>query len=113
MCMPEDQPNSHRPWSQYQVRVADAWPTRRDQPVSVALSPTAEYLAWSVGQRLNVAAIGSLSQGVPPAQLACALAPGLAWSPRGDKLAFRDNDSEGRVLDLSGGLPRIGAEAKT
>ena len=35
------QPDSHRPWSRSQVRVVGAWPTRRDQPVSVALSPAA------------------------------------------------------------------------
>ena len=34
--------------------MADSWPTRRDQPVSVALSPAGDRLALSVGQRLSV-----------------------------------------------------------
>ncbi len=99
------QPENHRPWSRGQVRVADSWPTRRGQPVSVALAPTADRLAVSVGQRLNVSEISDRSCGEPLFQLACALAPGLAWSPGGDQLAFRDEDGKGRVLDLSGPAP--------
>jgi GTPase SAR1 family protein len=86
--------------------VANRWPTKRGQPVSVALSPTADRLALSVGQRLSVSPISDRqSCGAPLYQLACALAPGLAWSPAGDKLAFRDADGRGRVLDLSGAAP--------
>jgi len=96
----------YRPWSRGQVRVADSWPTRRDQPVSVALSPTAELLALSVGQRLSVSVISGGSRGEPLLQLACALAPGLTWSPSGDKLAFRDEDGKGWLLDLSRPLRR-------
>lgn len=106
------QPENHRPWSQGQVRVADSWPTRRDQPVSVALSPAADRLALSVGQRLNVSVISDRSRGAPLVQLACALAPGLAWSPSGDELAFRDDDGQGRVLDLSGPVPAVGGEGR-
>jgi GTPase SAR1 family protein/nucleotide-binding universal stress UspA family protein len=106
------QPESHRPWSRGQARVADSWPTRRDQPVSVALSPAADRLALSVGQRLNVSVISDHSRGAPPLQLACALAPGLTWSPGGGKLAFRDDDGQGRLLDLSGPFPADGAEPR-
>jgi GTPase SAR1 family protein len=108
------QPQTHRPWSQAQVRVADSWPTKRGQPVSVALSPTADRLALSVGQRLSVSAISDRrSCGEPLYQLACALAPGLAWSPAGDKLAFRDDDGRGRILDLSGEVPVVGSDVQT
>src|SRR5215831_14778488 len=96
------QPEHHRPWSPAQVRVVDSWPTRRNQPVSVALSPTADRLALSVGQRLDVSAVSGHVLGAPALQLACALAPGLAWSPGGDKLAFRDDQGKGQLLDLSG-----------
>lgn len=106
-------PEHHRPWSLSQVRVADSWPTRRGQPVSVALSPTADRLALSVGQRLNVSVISDHSCGEPFVQLACALAPGLTWSPSGDKLAFRDDDGKGRVLDLSDQAPGNGAKIET
>jgi GTPase SAR1 family protein len=99
---PHHQHGKHRPWSAGQVRVADSWPTRRDQPVSVALSPAADRLALSVGQRLNISAIHGRSSSEPLLQLACALAPGLAWSPDGSRLAFRDDDGKGRLLDLSG-----------
>lgn len=90
-----------RPWSGGQVHVAHSWPTRRDQQVSVALSPAADRLALSIGQRLSIAAITGNSLGVPLAQLTCALAPGLAWSPDGRRLAFRDDRGRGRLLDLS------------
>jgi GTPase SAR1 family protein len=97
------QGGNHRPWSHSQVWVADSWPTRRGQPVSVALSPAGDRLALSVGQRLSVSLISDRSCGTPLFQLACALAPGLTWSPGGEKLAYRDEDGKGRVLDLSGG----------
>ena len=106
-------PETHRPWSPSQVRVADSWPTKRGQPVSVALSPTADRLALSVGQRLSVSAISDRRSCAPLYQLACALAPGLAWSPTGDKLAFRDDDGRGRVLDLSGEVPAVDGEVQT
>jgi GTPase SAR1 family protein len=92
----------HRPWSPEQVRIADSWPTRRDQPVSVAMSPTADRLALSVGQKLTVWPVSGCSLGAPLRQLACALTPGLTWSPLGDKLAFRDDDGKARLLHLAG-----------
>jgi GTPase SAR1 family protein/nucleotide-binding universal stress UspA family protein len=88
--------------------VAESWPSRRDQPVSVALPSTADRLALSVGQRLSISAISDRCLGEPPLQLACALAPGLTWSPGGDKLAFRDDEGNGQVLDLSGQVPAPG-----
>jgi GTPase SAR1 family protein len=105
-------PEHCRPWSPVQVRVADSWPTRRDQPVSVALSPTADRLALSVGQRLNVCALSDRSMGAPLLQLSCALTPGLTWSPGGEKLAFRDEDGRGQLLDLSGPVPANSGEAR-
>lgn len=95
-------PAQHRPWSAEQVGMAASWPTRRDQPVSVAMSPTADRLALSVGQRLTVWPILGCSVGEPLLQLACALTPGLTWSPLGDTLAFRDEDGKARLLYLSG-----------
>jgi GTPase SAR1 family protein/nucleotide-binding universal stress UspA family protein len=106
------QPETFRPWSRGKFRVADSWPTRRDQPVSVALSPTADRLALSVGQRLSVSMISGCSRSEPLLQLPCALAPGLTWSPGGDKLAFRDDDGKGRLLDLSGGIPAVDVEPR-
>ena len=91
---------SLRPWTRRQVRVADSWPARRDQPVSVALSPAGDRLALSVGQRLSVSDIDRRLPRRAAAPAACALAPGLTWSPGGDKLAFRDDDGQGRVVDL-------------
>lgn len=109
-------PEHHQPWSTGQVRVADSWPTRRDQPVSIALSPTADRLALSVGQRLIVSPVSGRSLSTPVLQLSCALAPALTWSPRGDKLAFRDDDGKGRVLELpslaSDKIPAAGAAIK-
>lgn len=107
--MPEDGSAPDRrelngPWLPSQVHMARSWPTRRDQPVSVALSPTAEHLAWSVGQRLHVCPVSGPTLGEPIVQTACALTPGLTWSQAGDKLVFRDEDSRGRLLDL-GSLP--------
>jgi WD40 repeat protein len=89
------QPDQYRPWTRRQVRTADSWPTGRDQPVSVALSPVGDRLALSVGQRLSVRDITDSSH-VTHIPIACALAPGLAWSPGGDKLAFRDDAGWGR-----------------
>lgn len=82
--------------------MADSWPTRRDQPVSLALSPKADRLALSVGQRLIISPVAGRSIAPPVLQLSCALAPVLTWSPTGDKLAFRDDDGKGRVLEVSG-----------
>jgi GTPase SAR1 family protein/nucleotide-binding universal stress UspA family protein len=95
------QPDNYRPWTRRQVRTADSWHDRRDQPVSVALSPVGDRLALSVGQRLTVLDItdGSHVTHIP---VACALAPGLTWSPGGGQLAFRDDAGHGRVADLSG-----------
>ena len=80
----------------------------------MALSPTAERLALSVGQRLSVSAIlDRRTCDAPLYQLTCALAPGLVWSPAGDKLAFRDADGQGRVLDLSGEVSVVDGEVQT
>jgi GTPase SAR1 family protein/transcriptional regulator with XRE-family HTH domain/nucleotide-binding universal stress UspA family protein len=106
-------PRGHRPWSKTQVRVADSWPDRRGHPVSLALSPTADRVAMSVGQRLTVATISGRALGKPLYRMACALAPGLAWSSAGDKLAFRDNDGRCRVLDLAGQVPVVDGEVQT
>jgi small GTP-binding protein len=102
---------NHRPWSQRQIRVAEEWPTRRGQPVSVALSPAGDRLALSVGQRLIVSAISDRACSAPLLQCACALAPGLTWSPGGDKLAYRDDEGQGRLLNLSGPNPAGGEAA--
>ena len=104
-------PRSYQPWSASQVRIVGSWPTRRDQPVSVALSPTADRLALAVGQRLNVSAIADRARVESRLQLACALAPGMTWSPNGDKLAFRDDDGQARLLDMSEGIPASGEDA--
>jgi GTPase SAR1 family protein/nucleotide-binding universal stress UspA family protein len=106
------QQRNHRPWSPSQVRVADKWPTRRGQPVSVALSPAGDRLALSVGQKLSVSAISGRTCSEPLLQRACALAPGLTWSPGGDKLAYRDEDGKGRLLDLSGQISPDGEAAQ-
>jgi GTPase SAR1 family protein/WD40 repeat protein len=100
-----------RPWTRSQVGIADSWPTPGDQPVSVsvALSPAADRLALSVGQRLTVSDIGGGSRVTPRFQLSCALAPGLTWSSAGDKLAFRDDDGQRRLVDLSRQRPAPGA----
>ncbi|MGD0699795.1 MAG: TIR domain-containing protein [Trebonia sp.] len=66
----------------------------------MALSPVGDRLALSVGPRLSVLDITDGSR-VTHLPVACALAPGLAWSPGGDKLAFRDDAGHGRVADLS------------
>jgi GTPase SAR1 family protein len=92
--------------------VVDSWPTRRDQPVSVALSPAGDRLAVSVGHRLSVSVITDRSRAESRIQLACALAPGLTWSPGGDRLAFRDDDGQGRLLHLSEPISAAGAEPR-
>lgn len=105
-------PYPYRPWTRGQVWVADAWPTRRDQPVSVALSPAGDRLALSVGQRLSVSDINSGSRLQSRLQASCALSPGLTWSPDGDKLAFRDDALQGRLVDLSGPVSPPGTEIR-
>jgi hypothetical protein len=100
------------PWSGRQVRIFDSWPTRRDQPVSLALSPAGDRLALSVGQQLSVADIANDSRTEHRLQIACALAPGLTWSPGGDKLAFRDDSGQGRLVDLSGPLSAPGLKTR-
>ena len=105
---------AHRPWSPTQVRVADSWPTKRGQPVSVALSPTADRLALSVGERLSVSAISDRrSSGELLYQLPCALAPRLVWAPTGNKLAFRDAEGRCQILDLPGEVPVIDGQVQT
>jgi GTPase SAR1 family protein len=94
------QPDKYRPWSRRQVRIAGSWPNRRDQSVSVALSPAGDRLALSVGQRLSVQDVTGSSP-VTHIPVACALAPAPAWSPSGQRLAFRDDAGHGRVADLS------------
>jgi GTPase SAR1 family protein/nucleotide-binding universal stress UspA family protein len=66
-----------------------------------------------VGQWLNVSVISGHSRGEQLFHLACALAPGLTWAPGGDKLAFRDEDGRGQVLDVSGQVPANGDEPPT
>jgi len=97
----------YRPWSRRQVRVADSWQAPRDQPASVALSPAGNRLAVSVGQRLTVSGIVDDSAAQSSFQLSCALAPGLTWSPDGARLAFRGEDGQGRIVDLSGQAPQF------
>jgi len=105
------QPDRCLPWSRPQVRVADSWPARRDQPVSVALTTAGDRLALSIGQRLTVADITDGSRQVEPRfQLACALVPGLTWSPGGDRLAYRAVDGQGRLAVLPRPTAADGAE---
>jgi GTPase SAR1 family protein len=68
----------------------------------VAFSPVGDRLALSVGQRIRILGVSDDPGGARQLKQACALAPGLTWSPGGDKLAFRDDDGRGRVIDLSG-----------
>jgi small GTP-binding protein len=98
------QASRSQPWAPGQVRVADSWPTRRDQPASVALSPAGDRLALAIGLRLSVADITDGVHVESRLQMPCALAPELTWSPGGDKLAFRDDDGRGRLVELSGSL---------
>jgi GTPase SAR1 family protein len=91
--------------------VVDSWP-RRDQPVSVALSPVGDRLALSVGQRLTVSDITDGPGIEPRLQMGCALAPGLTWSPSGDRLAFRDDDGQGRLIAMPGTISAPGADTR-
>jgi GTPase SAR1 family protein len=93
--------------------VADAWPDRRVQRVSVALSPRANRIALSVGPLLSVSDITSGALGQSRLQRACALAPGLTWSPDGDRFAFRDEDGQARLVDLSERVPVTATETRT
>ena len=102
----------YRPWTRGQVWSADTWPDRRDQRVSVALSPAANRIALSVGRQLTVSDITGGSRSQSRLQLTCALAPGLTWSPDGAKLAFRDEDGQARLVDLSGPLSPLAAETR-
>jgi GTPase SAR1 family protein len=85
---------------------------RRDQPVSVVLSPAGDRLALSVGQRLTVSDITDGPGIEPRLQMGCALAPGLAWSPDGDRLAFRDDDGQGRLIAMPGAISAPGADPR-
>jgi GTPase SAR1 family protein/transcriptional regulator with XRE-family HTH domain/nucleotide-binding universal stress UspA family protein len=105
---PSRRASEYQPWSWGQVRVVGSWPTRRDQPVSVALSPAGDRLALSAGQRLSVSDITDSIRAQTLFTAECALAPGLTWSPGGDRLAFRDETGQGRLVELpaSGAGPR-------
>jgi GTPase SAR1 family protein/nucleotide-binding universal stress UspA family protein len=76
----------------------------------VALSPAGDRLALSVGPRIKILGVGDDPSAAQQLKQACSLAPGLTWSPGGDKLAFRDDDGHGRVIDLSGRVPVPEAE---
>jgi GTPase SAR1 family protein len=106
------QSGRYGPWASSQLRLATFWPGRGDQLVSVALSPTGDRLAHSVGPRLSV----STTAGHPRVEyrlpVACALSPGLTWSPDGARLAFRDDSGQGRVLDMPGPLPAAGGQTR-
>jgi GTPase SAR1 family protein len=95
------QHEKHRPWSRAQVRVVDSWLAYRNQPVSVALSPAGNRLALSVDQRLSISVVADGGRLESRLRVACAPAPGLAWSPDGSRLAFRDDGGQGRLIDLS------------
>jgi GTPase SAR1 family protein/nucleotide-binding universal stress UspA family protein len=84
------------------VRSADSWPAPGDQPITVALAPAGDRLALSVGQRIRILGTADGSGAAQQLKQTCAPAPGLTWSPGGDKLAFRDEHGRGRVIDLSG-----------
>jgi GTPase SAR1 family protein len=92
--------------------VATSWPADRNQQVSVALSPSADKVALSVGQQLTILAVTDGSSAKPLLRTACSHSPGLAWSPDGTRLAFRDDDGQGRLLDLSGSVTTAGAESR-
>jgi small GTP-binding protein len=109
---PPGRRSGREPWSPSQATVAYALPARGDQQVSVALAPTADKLAWSMGQRLSVLPVAGRSLGDPLLQLACSATPALTWSPGGDRLAYRDDEGKGRVVDVSGRAP-AGAETRT
>ncbi|HUB38579.1 MAG TPA: TIR domain-containing protein [Streptosporangiaceae bacterium] len=99
---PSRRASEHRPWPWGQVRVVGSWPARRNQPVSVALSPQGDRLALSAGQRLSISDITDSARAETLFTAECALAPGLAWSPSGDRLAFRDETGQGRLVELPG-----------
>ena len=105
---PRRRDTGYQPWSWGQVRVLGSWPTRRDQPVSVALAPAGDRLALSAGQRLSISNITDSTHAETLFTAECALAPGLTWSPGGDKLAFRDETGQGRLVEL----PESGAELR-
>jgi GTPase SAR1 family protein len=92
--------------------MATFWPGRRDQLVSVALSPTGDRLAHSVGPRLSVSSTAGRPRVEYRLPVACALSPGLTWSPDGASLAFRDDGGQGRVVDLSGVFSPAGTQAR-
>jgi len=107
-----DQRGRFWPWTRGQVRVAGEWPARRDQLVSLALSPAGNRLAHSVGPRLGVSDTTDDTRAEYRLPVACALSPALAWSPDGGRLAFRDDGGQGRIVDLSGPLSAAGAQAR-
>ena len=106
------QPGRDGPWTSAQVRMATFWPGRRDQLVSVALSPTGDRLAHSVGPRLSVSSTAGNPRVEYRLPVLCGLSPGLTWSPDGTRLAFRDDSGQARVVDLSGLLSPGGAQAR-
>jgi GTPase SAR1 family protein/nucleotide-binding universal stress UspA family protein len=106
------QPGRYGPWASGQVRLAGELPARRDQLVSVALAPAGDRLAHSVGPRLSVSGLADGSRAEYRLPVACALSPGLTWSPDGAKLAFRDDSGQGRLVDLSGPLSAAGAHTR-
>jgi hypothetical protein len=106
------QPGQYGPWTSGQVRVAAFWPERRDQLVSVALSPAGDRLAHSVGPRLSVSSTVGRPRVEYRLPVACALSPRLAWSPDGSWLAFRDDSGQGRVVGLPGLLSATGAQVR-
>ena len=78
----------------------------------MALSPAGDRLALSVGQRIKILGTGDAPHAARPLKQACAPAPGLTWSPGGEKLAFRDEHGRGRVIDLSGQVAAEEAERR-
>ncbi len=69
-------------------------------------------MALSVGQRIRILGTSHDPGAAQQLKRSCALAPALTWSPGGDKLAFRDDDGQGRVIDLSGAVPVQEAERR-
>jgi transcriptional regulator with XRE-family HTH domain len=97
------------PWSSGQIRVVGSWSDRRDEPVSVALSPAGDRLALAVGQRLSVSDITDSTRVKTLFTGECALTPRAAWSLGGDRLAYRDETGLGRLVELpaSGAAPKL------
>jgi GTPase SAR1 family protein/nucleotide-binding universal stress UspA family protein len=93
--------------------VVNSWPANRNQQVSVALSPSKEKLALSVGPQLKIFAITDDYRATELLQLTCAHAPGLAWAPDGERLAYRDDEGHGLVLDLTGSVTAADVESRT